>query len=83
MNGDDSSGLLNSAIKLAHDCWDQECNGQIVVTLGQFMSNYYAPCPECRKSIVFGRLDGTYVEVLEWLIIGGLEGRGWTVIPSR
>ena len=83
MDGDSDSGLLNSAIELAHDCWDEECDGQIAVTLAQFVVNYFAQCSECRKPVVYGGSGETHTQVLERLIIGGLERRGWTVVPSR
>ena len=49
MDEDSGSGLMNNRIKLAHECWGKECDGQIVVTLAQFVANYFARCPKCCK----------------------------------
>ena len=74
-------GLLNSQIKLTHDCWGEDCDGQIIVTLAQFVANDHARCPECRKPVVYGGVGETHLQVLERLIVSALERKGWFVVP--
>ena len=78
------SVLMNSQTQLAHDCWGDECDGQIVVTLAQFVANYYARCPkpECRKPVLYGSSSGeSHIQLLERLVIEGLARQGWKVVP--
>ena len=80
MDEDSGSGLMNNRIKLAHECWGEECDGQIVVTLAQFVANYFARCPKCCKPVVYGGAGETHPQVLERLVIAGLKRQGWTVV---
>ncbi len=81
MAEENASGLLNDRIELAHDCWGEGCDGQIIVTLAQFVVNYFAQCPKCRNPVVYGGSGETHAQVLERLVIEGLRQQGWTVVP--
>ena len=75
--------LLNGQTRLVHDCWVDECDGQIEVTLKQYAVNYYVSCPkpECRKPVVYGGNGGeNYLQHLVRLTIAGLAKKGWKVV---
>ena len=80
MDGEGDSGLLNNRIQLAHDCWGKECDGQIIVTLAQFVANYYVTCSKCHRPVVYGGSGETHPQVLERFVIEGLKRHGWTVV---
>ena len=82
MDGDSGSGHVNSAFKLARDCWDRECDGRIVVTLAQVVANYFSQCTKCRKPVVYRGTGESHSQDLERPTIDGIACRGWTVIPS-
>ena len=81
MAGESGSEPLNSAIRLARDCWGRECDGQIVVTLAQFSTNHFSRCPRCHKTVVYRGNVESNTQDLQLPTIDGIECRGWTVIP--